>query len=125
MTDLHQNPQHALWAKIEQEKRTDNLIRRVSKGSWLVTFVFLLGFAGLAGYETYIALDRYRMGAVSIQNIFDALIPFIAVVGGICLVIAILSTVAVFLRLRTSSLSEIQLRLTALEEMIMEGKKTK
>jgi uncharacterized membrane protein len=40
------------------------------------------------------------------------------VVGVLGLLVAILSTVGIFLRLRTASLSEIQLRLAALEEMI-------
>ena len=125
MTDLHQHPQHALWAKIEQEKRTDQLIKVVSKSSWSITFIFLLIFAGLAGYEAYYTLSLYQEGMVNFLTVFDTFMPFITVVGGICLTIAILSTVGMFLRLRTSSLSEIQMRLAALEQMIVEqaGKK--
>lgn len=125
MTDLRQHPQHALWAKIEKEKRTDQLIKVVSKSSWSVTFMFLIGFAGISGYEVYHMYSLYQKGMISASSLFDTFMPFIMVIGGICLTIAILSTVGTFFRLRTSSLSEIQLRLAALEEMMVEqaGKK--
>ena len=45
--------------------------------------------------------------------------PTVAVLGILSLLVATLSTVGIFLRLRTASLSEIQLRLAALEEMIV------
>jgi hypothetical protein len=44
--------------------------------------------------------------------------PFLGALWTVCLLVATLTTVGVFLRLRTSSLSEIQLRLSALEEML-------
>ena len=47
-----------------------------------------------------------------------AAIPFVTTIGMLSVLIATLSTVAVFLRLRTSSLAEIQLRLAALEDML-------
>jgi hypothetical protein len=45
-------------------------------------------------------------------------IPRIIVLDGLGVLIATLSTIAVFLRLRRSSLAEIQLRLAALEDML-------
>jgi hypothetical protein len=45
-------------------------------------------------------------------------IPLLTVVGMLSALVATLSTIAIFLRLRTSSLSEIQLRLAALEDIL-------
>jgi len=44
--------------------------------------------------------------------------PLIGVLWTLSLLVSALTTVGVFLRLRTASLSEIQLRLAALEEML-------
>jgi hypothetical protein len=44
--------------------------------------------------------------------------PLIIALGKLSLLIATMATVAIFLRLRTSSLAEIQLRLAALEDML-------
>ena len=44
--------------------------------------------------------------------------PFLGLPWRRCLLFVALSTVGVFLRQRTASLSEIQLRLAALEEML-------
>lgn len=50
--------------------------------------------------------------------VYDAALPLVAVVGVLSLLIATLGTVGIFLRLRTASLSEIQLRLANLEDMV-------
>jgi hypothetical protein len=47
-----------------------------------------------------------------------AAMPLFIVLGLLSVLIATLSTVGIFLRLRTASLAEIQLRLAALEEML-------
>ncbi len=47
--------------------------------------------------------------------------PLIAVTGVLSVLIATVSTVGIFLRLRTASLAEIQVRLAALEQMLLEG----
>lgn len=44
--------------------------------------------------------------------------PLVVVLGTISLLIATLSTVGIFFRLRTASLAEIQLRLAALEDVL-------
>ena len=48
-----------------------------------------------------------------------------ATLGLVSVLIATLATVAVFLRLRTASLNEIQLRLAALEEMLADERRAK
>jgi hypothetical protein len=58
-------------------------------------------------------------GVQHINEVISTLMPLVAVIGFVSLLVAVLSTVGVFLRLRTASLSEIQLRLAALEGMLL------
>jgi hypothetical protein len=57
---------------------------------------------------------------VSIGSIWSAAIPFLITLGVLSLLVATLSTIGIFLRLRTASLSEIQLRLAAREDLLLE-----
>jgi len=54
------------------------------------------------------------------DKIFSAasVMPLITVLGYLSLLIATLSTVDIFFRMRTASLAEIQLRLATLEDML-------
>jgi hypothetical protein len=58
------------------------------------------------------------LGAVPWMTVMASAMPLIDVLWKLSLLVATLSTVGIFLRLRTASLTEIQLRLAALEEMI-------
>ena len=49
----------------------------------------------------------------------DFALPLITVLGVLSFLVAVLSTVGVFLRFRTASLAEIQTRLAAMEEMLL------
>jgi hypothetical protein len=60
----------------------------------------------------------HAQGKVPRRAIADAALPLIVVLGLLSLLIATLTTVGIFLRLRTASLAEIQLRLAALEDML-------
>ena len=57
----------------------------------------------------------------TIGDVLALTMPLIAVTGVLSVLIATVSTVGVFLRLRTASLAEIQVRLAALEQMLLEG----
>jgi hypothetical protein len=48
----------------------------------------------------------------------EGLLPFITVVGIFSFLVAVLSTIGMFLRFRTASLAEIQTRLAAMEKML-------
>ena len=108
-----------VWTLIEAEKRRDRTIRRISIIAWSVTFLVLLVFAAITGAEVIRTLELVQVGAMGREAVFAMLMPLIKVVGAVSLLIAVLSTVGMFLRLRTASLSEIQLRLAALEEMLL------
>ena len=107
-----------VWAVIEREKRRDRLVRRAAVIAWAVTGGAVLIFGAGTGFEVWRMVRRAMLGAVEWNDVFAAAMPVVVVIGVLSLLIATLSTVGIFLRLRTASLSEIQLRLAALEEMI-------
>ncbi|HTE47350.1 MAG TPA: hypothetical protein VK636_19015 [Gemmatimonadaceae bacterium] len=108
----------AAWIAIEKERRRDRFVRRISVAAWMTTFVLLLAFAVIMVPHIVIAKKRAAVGMDPWFAVYDAALPLVAVVGVVSLLVATLSTVGIFLRLRTASLSEIQLRLANLEDML-------
>ena len=113
-----QGQKDRIWATIEAEKDRDRRIQRISRVAWTVTFLALLLVAVSVGWNTWLVLVGAMKGNVSYTQVFRTAMPFIWVLGTVSFLIAILSTVGMFMRLRTASLAEIQLRLAAVEEMI-------
>lgn len=122
MTRINEKSKDAIWEMIDREKKKDVLIKRVSKIGWVGTVVMLLFFLTITLIDLSIMMERYDNGRVSRESVIDTVVPFAIVLGGLCLIIAILSTVGVFLRMRTTSLLEIQQRLTNLEQMVVNKK---
>lgn len=106
------------WATIDEEKRRDRFVRRVSVIAWTATTVFVL-LLGVA-YSISVAQMIKMMGVDTLSwfAILGVATRIFIVLGLISLLIATLATVGTFLRMRTTSLAEIQLRLAALEEMV-------
>jgi hypothetical protein len=115
-----QSPASAkVWERIDAEKRRDRMIKRVSISAWTVTMVLVLALLGL---ELASALQMARaamVGAVPWMTVLGSAFPGLIILGVLSVLIATLSTVAMFFRLRTATLDEIQLRLASLEEMIV------
>lgn len=116
MTNLTQNQQHALWTSLENEKRTNQLIKVIRKSSWVVTFAYMTIFTGLTGLEAFNVYKAYKVGLVSTEALIDTVMPFFAIAGGITLLIAVLSTASTFFSNRNSKLEEMQLRILLLEK---------
>lgn len=108
----------ATWSVIEREKRRDRFVRRLSIAAWATTFVVLLIFAAIMVERIALIRRQVVTGFALPQTMYDAALPLVAVVGVLSLLIATLATVGIFLRLRTASLAEIQLRLANLEDMM-------
>jgi hypothetical protein len=111
-------PQTDVWAAIEKEKRFDRLVRRACITAWTVTLVLLVIFGIGSGLA---AVQMIRLAAAMggpWPLLLQPALPFLGALWTLCLLVATLTTVGVFLRHRTSSLGEIQLRLAALEEML-------
>jgi predicted neutral ceramidase superfamily lipid hydrolase len=106
------------WTMIEDEKRRDRFLRRVSITAWSVTFIIVLFIGVMIGMQVSQMMKAVAVGAAPPTAVFWSAMPLVIILGVLSLLIATLSTVGVFLRLRTASLAEIQLRLAALEEML-------
>lgn len=106
------------WKFIEEEKRRDVFLRRVSKIAWAITFVIILIFTIMIGVQVAQMIKVVGVGAAPMMAIVGVAIPLVIVLGFVSLLIATLTTVGIFLRFRTASLTEIQLRLAALEDML-------
>jgi hypothetical protein len=106
------------WDAIDKEKRRDRLLRRVSVTAWGVTIGLVILLGALVSTQVITLARGAMVGALPWMAVAGAAMPFVIVLGILSVLIATLSTVGVFLRLRTASLGEIQLRLAALEEMI-------
>ncbi|MGH7618001.1 MAG: hypothetical protein ACREPM_12290 [Gemmatimonadaceae bacterium] len=114
----------AAWSIIDKERKRDRTVRRVSVIAWGITLVALLAFAAISTQHILIVRKNLAVGVVAPGALYDAALPLIAVVGVLSTLVATLSTVGIFLRLRTASLSEIQLRLATLEEVLRTGAPT-
>jgi hypothetical protein len=118
MTAPHASATDKAWARIEDEKRRDRFLRRVSTVAWTITFVIVLGYGILTAWQVWEMYRAYLVGAMPFLTVVGMITPLIIVLGVVSLLIALVATIGVFLRLRTASLNEIQLRLAALEEML-------
>jgi len=107
-----------VWEAIENERRRDRLIRRVSITAWSITFFFVAILAVLVCMQVVQLAKGAAVGAVPWITVFGAAMPLVIVLGLLSVLVATLSTIGIFLRLRTASLTEIQLRLAALEDML-------
>lgn len=106
------------WDAIDAEKRRDRFLRRVNFVAWGVVCAIALLYAIAIGVIVVWAIKRSAVGAGSVLDVLPMLLPLVQVIGLVCLLIAVLTTIGIFLRLRTASLAEIQLRLAALERML-------
>jgi uncharacterized BrkB/YihY/UPF0761 family membrane protein len=106
------------WEAIENERRRDRFIRRVSVTAWSITFFFVAVLAVLVCMQVAELAKGAIAGALPWVTVFGAAMPLLIVLGLLSVLVATLSTIGIFLRLRTASLTEIQLRLAALEDML-------
>lgn len=118
MTTPNSSSAASTWELIDAEKRRDRFLRRVSTVAWTVTFVIAGLFAILTGLSVAQMVKGVLTGGLPWMTALGVAIPFFTVLLTISVLVAALSTVGIFLRLRTATLTEIQLRLAALEEML-------
>lgn len=109
-----------VWEVIEAERNRDRALQRVSNAAWAVTFGALLFTAVGVGFDIWWAARAFLEGDVYLSVVFREAMPLVWVVGGISLLLAVLSTGSGLLRSRAASLDEIRLRLAAVEEMLVD-----
>lgn len=111
-------PAEKAWALIETERRRDRFIRRVCAAAWSAVFLLAVLFAVMIAVPVFNMIRLAQVGAMPWSAAIGAAMPLMGVLWTLSLLVAALSTVGVFLRQRSASLAEIQLRLAALEEML-------
>ena len=106
------------WALIEKEKESERSLRRVARTAWIVAFI-VMGVFVVTTLVQVIEMARAAMlGAVPWATAMALATPLLTQLGILSVLVATLSTIGMFTRLRAASLAEIQLRLAALEEML-------
>jgi hypothetical protein len=118
MTNPNASAAEKAWAAIESERRRDTFLRGLSIAAWAVTLLIVLLFGWMVGIQVAEMWRAFNAGVVPWMTVVGSAMPLLIVVGFLSLLIATLATVGIFLRLRTASLTEIQLRLAALEDML-------
>ncbi|HEY5546570.1 MAG TPA: hypothetical protein VIK50_10985 [Gemmatimonadaceae bacterium] len=118
MSNAKTSASRSAWDAIESEKRRDRFIRKVSVVAWSVTGLLVLLLAILNGTQIYGLARGAMVGAVPWMSVAGAAMPFVIALGMLAVLIATVSTIGIFVRMRTASLHEIQLRLAALEELL-------
>jgi flagellar biosynthesis protein FliR len=108
-----------VWDAIEGEKRRDRLLRRVSITAWSVTLVLVVALAVMVGIQVVELAKGAMVGAVPWMSVVGVAMPLVITLGMLSVLVGTVSTIGVFLRMRTASLTEIQLRLAALEDMLV------
>lgn len=106
------------WVRIEKEKRLDRFIRKACIIAWAVTLGLLVLFAIALVAPVVQVMRIAAAGGVPWVIAVGSAMPLFGALSSVSLLVATLTTVGVFLRFRTASLSEIQLRLAMLEEML-------
>jgi uncharacterized membrane protein len=106
------------WTAIQEEQRRDRMLRKISKIAWTVVGVIVLAFALVYSIAVAQMVKSAMMGALPWMTLTGVTFPLVIVLGTVSLFIATLSTIGIFVRMRTSSMNEIQLRLAALEELL-------
>ena len=86
--------------------------------AWTITLLLVCVLAVMVCLQVAELARGAAVGAVPWISALGAAMPLIIVLGILSVLVAALSTIGIFLRLRTASLTEIQLRLAALEEML-------
>jgi hypothetical protein len=71
-------------------------------------------------FNIWWAVTAFLGGHVGLSVVFREAMPLVWAVGGISLLLAVLSSAGLLLRARAASLDEIRLRLTAVEEMLLD-----
>ena len=106
------------WDIIEREKRRDILIKKASMVAWVVTLL-LAGIYAVSVVAMAVTVARsFIARGLPMLIILAAVTPLVESLGTLMLILAVLGTLGVFLRFRTASVNELQLRLAALEDML-------
>ena len=113
-----------LWKWVDDEKQLDRKVRRIGYAAWIGTSVAVAAYGVTVLVRVAVLIRGLARNDVEpglqVQVVLDAFLPLILVLGAISLLVAALSTIAMFLRFRTASLADIQARLAAMEAVLVQ-----
>jgi hypothetical protein len=118
MSNTKPNASNSAWDAIENEKKRDRFIRKVCVVAWSIAGVMVALFAILTGIQVAELARGAFAGAIPWMSVAGVAMPFVISLGMLSVVIATVTTIGMFVRMRTASLHEIQLRLAALEDLL-------
>jgi len=113
-------PGERIWAAVEREDRIDLWIRIIAFLAWGTTLGMILLYGYFEYYRVGIELNQFMDYSTSWFLTLARSMPLVKALGAFSLLVGTLCTVAMFLRFRTSSLSEIQARLASIEQALLE-----
>lgn len=122
MTTQPTSASSSTWAAIEKERRSDRTLRRVTVTAWTITVILVMILGVMVGMQVAQLAKAALVGAVPWISVLGVAMPLVIVLGILSVLVATLATIGMFIRMRTASLTEIQLRLAALEGMLASGK---
>lgn len=118
MTDQTHSHADGAWTAIERDKKADRFNRRICVGAWVATFASVFAYGVIAAVQVTRILsgngEAFFRGAMT----FGMATQFILMFGIVSALVATLATIGVFMRMRTTTMAEIQLRLAALEDIL-------
>lgn len=120
-----QSSRDRIWAMIDEERRRDDSLRRISKIAWIVTIALVVGYGVLTAVQIAQIMQSGFAGLFPFSMTLTMIRPLLMVLGGLSVLVATLTTIGTFVRTRTTSLHELQLRLATLEELLVARMDTK
>jgi len=112
------NSKNDLWQKIDRDTNKYKIFLAMSMTFWVVTLA-VLGYIGYIYYLEYeVVLNNFKIGLTNNSAIYSAKQDILLMLLSMTFIISVLATIVVFMRQRSASLQEIQLRLTMLEQSI-------
>ena len=124
MTKPAASASSSAWEAIENERKRDRTLRRVTVTAWTITVILVILMGVMVGTQVVQMARGALLGALPWMSVIGVAMPLVIVLGVLSVLVATLSTIGMFLRQRTASLTEIQLRLAALEGMLAQGDTT-
>lgn len=112
------NSKNDLWNRIDRDTNKYKMFLTMSMTFWVVTLA-VLGYIGYIYYLEYeVVLNNFKIGLTNNSAIYSAKQDMLSILLSMTFIISVLATIVAFMRQRSASLQEIQLRLTMLEQSI-------
>ncbi len=109
-----------LWQHVQLEKQKDRRVRWISVAAWSVAGLAIVFYGAIVFQRFLLFQEMIDSGVAPAGSEWASLTPLVGVVGIVALFVAVLATVGMFFRLRTSSLEELKVRMSALEDLVLD-----